>query len=1051
MIRFAARAAVLLALAGAWGLVGGDRMVAPLLPQARAESVPLASSTEELPDLASLKVFNRVVLQVKENYFDPGRIQPRQMLVDSLDYVEKQIPEVMVDGDAKAGEVKVTVGGNTQTFAIADVDSIFKMSLRLGQIMGFVQKNLDPGHSAEELRNIEYALVNGMLSSLDPHSILLKPEYFKEMKLSTKGEFGGLGFIIGMTDGDLTVMKVLKGTKDQPTPASKYGIKPKDKILQIAGESTVNMDVTEAAERLRGKPGSKVRVLLMRKGWAEPKAMDIPRAKIEIESVVSKLLSDKVGYVRLKNFQGNTSRDLQAAVRDMKAEAGGKLAGLVIDLRGNPGGLLEQAIQVSDTFVDSGTLVTTVGMSNKLREVKKATEGNPDLEKNLPLAVLVNGGSASASEIVAGALKNLDRAVVIGRTTFGKGSVQVLYDFPDQSALKLTIAQYLTPGDVSIQETGITPDLELVASRVTKDSVNAFAPVKTMREQDLDKHLANPADLFAKDPLERPEAKKSDPDQKPLFSMRYLRDEPKAKEGEPGLDDEDAEDEELSDDFVEDYQIRFARDLLLTAPSSSRPQMLAKIGGFVSSRSAQEEARIDEAISALGIDWSKGGTGAVTAAPTVSATFTPAPGAVIRAGEKANLKLEVVNTGTAPIHRLSAWTQSDSNPLLDRREFLLGSLAPGEKKSWTVPVEIPKDLASRRDPVTIKLQDAAGNRYDELQQEINVAELPKPRFSYGWQILSRSGPSDGSPHPGEKLTLRVDVKNVGEGASTETTYASIKNKGNEKVFIEKGRQKLGELQPGAVAEAVFELELKAGYAEATMPVQLLVFDEKLEEIVVEKLDIPVATEALATAPAKGVVRPQSDLSIRAAPRDDAPVLATAGKGASLPVDGRIGGWLRVEWRSGRIGFVKAGDGVSVAAKGKPSFTAVAQNFSRTPPDIVFDVDTSTGGIASTVDHYSLQGRVTHEDLRDVYVFVNDQKVFFAPGKKGSEPLRFSADFPLKEGANHVVVVARDGNDVTSRRAVSVLRRKPELAQKSGGPHEADGAKEPAAAKAAPAR
>jgi len=1045
MIRFAARAAVLLALAGAWGLVGGDRLVAPLLPQARAESPASPTQAEELPDLASLKIFNRVVLQVKENYFDPSRIQPKQMLVDSLDYVEKQIPEVMVDGDAKVGEVKVTVGGKTQTFGISDVDSIFKMSLRLGQIMGFVQKNLDPGHTADELRNIEYALVNGMLSSLDPHSILLKPEYFKEMKLSTKGEFGGLGFIIGMSDGDLTVMKVLKGTKDQPTPASKYGIKPKDKILQIAGESTVNMDVTEAAERLRGKPGSKVKVLLMRKGWNEPKTMELPRAKIEIESVVSRLLSDKVGYVRLKNFQGNTSRDLQAAIRDMKAEAGGKLAGLVIDMRGNPGGLLEQAIQVSDTFIESGALVTTVGMSNKLREVKKATEGNPDLEKNLPLAVLVNGGSASASEIVAGALKNLDRAVVIGRTTFGKGSVQVLYDFPDQSALKLTIAQYLTPGDVSIQETGITPDVELVASRVTKASVNAFAPVKTMREQDLDKHLANPADLFAKDPLERPEAKKNDPDQKPLFSMRYLRDEPKTKEGEQGLEDEEAEDEELSDDYVEDYQIRFARDLLIAAPASSRPQMLAKIGGFVASRSAQEESRIDEAIAGLGIDWAKGNNVVSAAAPSVTATFTPASNAVIRAGEKTDLKLEVVNNGNSPIHRLSAWTQCDSNPLLDRREFLLGSLAPGEKKSWTVPVEIPKDLASRRDPVTIKLQDAAGHRYEDLHQEINVAEVAKPRFSYGWQILSRSGPSDGSPHAGEKLTLRVDVKNVGAGASTETTYASIKNKGNEKIFIEKGRQKLGELAPGATAEAVFELELKAGYAEPTMPIQLLVFDEKLEEIVVEKLEIPVETEAPASVPAKGVLRTSAETQVRAAPHDDAAIIAVAGKGAALPVDGRIGGWARVEWRQGRVGFVKLQDGASIAAKGKPSFTAVAQAFSRTPPDIVFDVDTSTGGVASTSDRFTLQGRVEHPNLRDVYVFVNDQKVFFAAGMKGGEPLKFDAGFPLKEGANHVVVVARDGNDVTSRRAVSVLRRAPELAQKTSQPQP------PAAAqKAAPA-
>lgn len=1038
MIRFTARAVALLALIGAWGYSAGDRLVTPFLPEAKAQ--PTISSQSGTPDLASLKIFNRVVLQVKENYFDPSRIDPKQMLIDSLDYVEKQIPEVMVDGDTASGVVKVTVGANSQNFSIADVDSIFKMSLRLGQVMGFMQRNLDPDHSADDLRNIEYALVNGMLSSLDPHSVLLKPEYYKEMKMSTKGEFGGLGFMIGLRKGELTVMKVFRGTKENPTPAFKYGIQARDKILQIGGESTVSMDVTEAAERLRGKPGSRIKILIGRKGWAEPKLMDLPRAKIEIESVVSKLLSDNIGYVRLKSFQGNTSRDLLNAIRELKAEAGAPLSGLVLDLRGNPGGLLDQAIQVSDVFLDAGTVVTTVGMSNKLREVRKASDqGMPDIEKNLPVAVLVNGGSASASEIVAGALKNLDRAVVIGRTTFGKGSVQILYDFPDQSALKLTIAQYLTPGDISIQETGIAPDVELIASRVEKEAINAFAPIRTMREQDLNRHLANPADLFSAESTDRPEAKKADPEQKPLYSLRYLRDEPKTKDADASLDDEDAEEEELSEDYVEDFQIRFARDLLVAAPSPKRSETLAKMANYVAKRSGEEETRLEKAIVDLGIDWTKQAD-AQGAAPKISATFSPTPGAAIRAGDKIEFKLEVTNQGQSPISRLRAWTQSESNPLLDRREFVLGSLAPGQKKSWTVPIQLPLDLASRRDPIAIKFQDGDGQSYDDLKTEVNIAEAPRPRFAYSWQIIQRGGRGDGLARAGDKLDLVVDVSNLGPGTSTDSTFATIKNKGNEKIFIEKGRQKLGSLERGGSGKAVFELELKEGYTEAIMPIQLLIFDEKLEEIVMENLELPVTTSELVAQKTKGFLQAGSGM-VRAAPREDAPVLALIGKGASLPVDAKLGNWARVEWSKGRVGFVQLGDDAKLSSSGSASFTAVEASYWSKPPEIQFDVDTSKGGIAVHADRYTLSGTVSNSHLRDVYIFVNDQKVFFAPGGEEGEPLRFTAQFPLKEGANHVMVVARDENEITSRRAISVLRRDADsVAQKE----------EPAAKKQAPA-
>ncbi|MFN7130746.1 MAG: MXAN_5808 family serine peptidase, partial [Myxococcales bacterium] len=499
-----------------WAFAASDRTPASLSNAAFAAQSDQRGKKDDKPDhdLSALKIFNRVVILIKDNYVDPKRVEPRKMLVNALDQVEMRVAEIMVEGDEKSPKIKLTVGKTSKEFDVTGVDSLWRMSFALKEVFDFINKNLT---ERDETREIEYAAVNGMLKTLDPHSVLLSPDYFKEMKLQTKGEFGGLGFVIQMKEGNLTVVKVLKGT-----PAYKAGIKNKDQILKINAESTVNMDLNEAVARLRGKPDSEVTISLNRQGFPKPKDLTLKRAIINVESVESKLLSNNVGYIKLKGFQGNTARDMHAQIKALREEAGknaaegSKLKGLVLDLRNNPGGLLDQAIQISDAFIDSGTLVTTVGYSDKLREVKKA---HPDeTERELPIVVIVNSGSASASEIVSGALKNHDRAVVIGRQTFGKGSVQVLYDFPDDSALKLTIAQYLTPGDISIQEVGITPDIQLIPSRVAKDRIDVFAPKKIMGEADLDKHLGNPnGDKVAS---KRDEVVQRE---KPLEELRYLR------------------------------------------------------------------------------------------------------------------------------------------------------------------------------------------------------------------------------------------------------------------------------------------------------------------------------------------------------------------------------------------------------------------------------------------------------------------------------------------------------------------------------------------------
>src|SRR5205823_3526333 len=326
--------------------------------------------------------------------------------------------------------VRVTVGNASREFDYKDIDSIWQIPLKMHEVFSFVRDNLV---TQSDQREIEYAAINGMLSTLDPHSWLLKPDVYKEMKVQTRGEFGGLGFVISMIEDKLTVRKVLKNT-----PAYKGGVKKGDVITQIDNDSTVSMELQEAVDRMRGKPGTKVSIWVAHKG-AEPRRLDLTRALVTYETVISKLLDNGIGYVRLSGFSGTTTRDMMGAIRSMKQQNGGSLRGLVLDMRGNPGGLLEQAIQVSDAFVEEGTIVTTVGVNGTLREPKLARADGA--EREFPMAVLISSESASASEIVAGALKNLNRAVIVGRQGFGKGSGQVLYGFKDRA-----------PGDAAVRE-----------------------------------------------------------------------------------------------------------------------------------------------------------------------------------------------------------------------------------------------------------------------------------------------------------------------------------------------------------------------------------------------------------------------------------------------------------------------------------------------------------------------------------------------------------------------------------------------------------------------
>lgn len=1036
-------------LLGAWALVGSDRAPLPLTlgsAEAGQQGEGASGRSEKAPhDLAALRVFTKVILQVKDHYVDPKRVKPKEMMISALEYVEKSVPDVLVDGNAETGQLQVNVNGKARDFDISHVDSLWKMSFTLKDVFEFISRNM---RSMEDTRDIEYAAVNGMLATLDPHSVLLRPELYREMKLSTKGEFGGLGFVIQMREGNLTVVRVLP-----KTPAWRAGIQKNDQIKKIGEESTVNMDLNEAVSKLRGPVQSRVTITVERKGWEKPRTMTLARDTISIESVQSKLLVQNVGYVRLKNFQGNTTRDLHAALNSLRrqAEPKGGLKGLVLDLRGNPGGLLDQAIQVADTFLSDGTIVSTVGLSDKMREEKRA-RADGDSEEQIPIAVLVNAGSASASEIVAGALKNLDRAVIIGRQTFGKGSVQVLYDFPDDSALKLTIAKYLTPGDVSIQETGITPDIHLIPTRVTQERVDVFAPRKSMGEADLEKHFGNPnSDSVAK---KRDEVLGRE---KPLEDLKYLKvDEPKqAAATPPGKEKEkeqeggeknpltDAEvgpseelddqlDAESQDEIKEDFEVLFARDYLLQAPFAQRRRMLEKGKSFIEQKRREEEQRIDAAIGALGVDWSAGPTPKQV---KLAATLSPGPEQRLAAGEPMDLALTVENQGTEPLKRVYAWTESE-NGYLDRREFIFGSLAPGEKKSWKVQVKTTKDLTARKDDVTVKLFDDNGALPVSVVSELNFGELPRPAFAFNWQVVDDCATCnrDGVAQRGESLTLLLDVTNTGKGTAADS-FAQIKNMGEPAIFIEKGRFKLGEIAPGQTRTAQFQLTVKEEYKASSFPLKLAIVDEPLEEFASEKLQLPVTEAPVAQLePRQGAVRLAEKAELLASPQADAAVVARLPQAAVLATEAAGKGFFRVQLENGRFAFVRSGDAREVRTKATPpkALTWVAR---RSPPEIRLEQDTTNGGLVATGDRFTLSGEVRDaEGLQDVYVLVNDQKVYFqgVPAKQeGERKVKFSATFSLKEGNNNVLVVARESADFASRRTL-VIRRRPEAVAKALG-------------------
>lgn len=954
-----------------------------------------AAKQQEAYDLRRLRVLSRVILKVKDAYVEPERVDARRMLLSGLNAIQRAVAPVLVhyrEGDSK---VEVHLYDKRAQYRVDDVVAPWQLTQRFKEIFGFLQDNLR--EEDLDLRDVEYAAVNGMLRTLDPHSVLLTPDVYNDMRTSTRGQFGGLGIVIALRDGLLTIVRPLPGT-----PAERAGLLKNDRIIKIDEEATLNMPLDEAVKRLRGTPGSDVDVWIRRDGQTssqKPKKVKLTRAIIHLDSVESRMLSGGIGYIKITSFQGNTHEDMERSLAELHRQP---MKGLILDLRDNPGGLLEQAVRIADAFLTTGTVVTTSSNDPSQRDEKFATrEGT---EPNYPMIVLVNGGSASASEIVAGALQNHDRALVVGQRTFGKGSVQLLYDFPDDgSALKLTIAQYLTPGDVSIQGVGIVPDIGIDPMTVDREDLDLAVDDVYTRESDLRRHLTN--DRAAEE-------------NKSTVVMRYYL-PPAAREQIRSAAPEDSPENAQEDEFL----TSFSRDLLVRASRAGRRELLSDAAPVIQEAGERELNRAIAELKKLGVDWSVGNDAGAAEVATLVATSAEKG----TAGQPFDLKVKVTNHGKAPLYRLRAETKSDY-PLFNGRELVFGKLAPGESREWSTTLGmcsvekdkrkcvLPEDATDRADGIKIVFEEVHGHAPPAAEIRTQVQSLPRPQFSYQYQVADPLGDGDGRIEKGETATIFFDVQNTGKGAALNAT-ANLRNLGGPGVLLRDGRFELKEIPAGEARSVSLTFDVLPDFEGKEAEVEISVADTRLREFASEKLRIPIEARSDSAPAAKGgTVVTKDGTLILAAPQPGARSIARiSGGNASLPSEAALGEFVRVNLGGGRPGWVAKEDLLaSGAGSGKVSFDK-----SRMPPRLHVD---HGNALVTRSRSLKLTGKATDDArIRDVYIFVGARKVFYQANTGDAKSLGFTAEAPLEPGINYVNVFARENQDVVTRFTFVVRR------------------------------
>jgi carboxyl-terminal processing protease len=974
---------------------------------------------------------------VREDYFDKSRFDPKGQLATALDLIGLHTPEFF--GERVGDRLEVTVRARSHSFSLAEVDNLDAAADVLEQVLEFTAEGLSL--TDEPLHELEYAAINGLLASLDPHTILLTPEESAELGVKTRGNFGGIGAEIAAQDRRITVVRVLPGS-----PAEAAGLRDKDVLVQIDEQSTVNLSSADAQALLRGPIDSEV-VLAVRRGDARL-TVKITRGLIAIPTVHAVMLPDRVGYVQVTTFQEDTALKLLEALEGFQES--GELAGLIVDLRGNSGGLLAQAVGILNQFVTGGELV--IVRSALGRESQAATK-ELVIPIDTPIVALVDERAASASEIVGGSLKHLDRGVILGRASFGKGTVQELRKatpYGREVALKLTVAEYRVAGDRRIQSIGVVPDLQLLPVQLS--SFEGVAAMYDLERFERQRERARTAHLpsATHDAQFVAEAKQ----QLGKLSLRYLLGAGEGGAGAPGLGDESPRE-------LQDPEIRLAREVALKLRGQlGRRAQLEALPAIVAELVASEDQRIRAGIEPWKIAWAELRDPADHQAKLeVSASIAERKGGTgeIAAGQPFTLHIEVHNPGTQTLEQVHLITDC-SRDELDGIELLIGRLEPGAVEVRDLDLQVLHSHESFVDTLTVAAHVGEPDPRPDGEATVRIAVLgaERPRYAYDYWIIDDprmaavgparpeqqpipgeqpfvvQGNGDGLLQPGERVLLGFRAHNGG-GASPDARVL-LRNLSGRQGLLEEGLFVHGPLGSGQNFDGAFGISISAK-ADPALPLELelIVGDGVLRESVDDKLRFRIVPGRDGIVEVEGprrrtVVGPEP-LRVHNGADGSTPVVAELEPGVVVEVSGEAGAWLALDGPRGegrRLWVPK--DLVEVGGQG--SVTRVASKHPMVdPPQLELrEVPAVVAG-----DTVEIAGVGRHHDrVRDVVVTVRasgpaqpERKVFYLANRalEGDEAklLEFTAQIPLAPGSNRITVLVRDRDKVERRRDLWVFR------------------------------
>lgn len=929
---------------------------------------------QQYPKAYDLQVLPIVLQYLDRYYVDPQKIDPNLMLIEGLNKLESSLDEVLVDFNdpENSSNFTIQVNNNIKEYNNLEIYDLENVGDVVQDVFAFVIPHLK--NEDIETIDIEYVLTDKMLKTLDQHSGIITPEVYKEFMIETEGSFGGLGIVIGIRDGQLTVISPIEGT-----PAYTAGIKPNDKIVQIENESTINMSLIEAVSKLRGKKGTPVNIYVLRETFDNPKEFQITRDTIRIESVEDFVLDDNVLYLKIRDFQKNTLQSLADAIE----KRGKGVNGVILDLRGNPGGLLDQAEKVSDLFLSTGTVVTTkIGNSKKSYNAKFSP---PEYEGEV--VVLVDSGSASASEIVAGALKNNQRAIIIGERTFGKGSVQQIFDLRDGSALKLTIANYLTPGDISIQDIGITPDIKIKPAIISEENI-----------------------LYGYLNTEEKERKAEES----LYYLKFL-------DQLPDPENEETPEEALSKEekrikISEDFSVRLAKEILLNTDTLNSKEVLNTSNKIISDINLVEEEKIEAKWKEIGINWSRGETLANN--PDISVMIVP-ENTEFKAGEKGAVTISVTNKGKEPIHRLIAATISE-NPIFDGKELIYGQLQPGQTRTWKMNFEIPKWVNTRNDKVDLKFFQTDYMEIPGSSFDITTIGNEKPLFAYKFEIVDdgrfgSSGNGNGKPESDEEFALVFDIKNIGPGIS-DKTIVTLKNLSGDSVFLERGRFEFDDFKPDTSNNAPFLFKILDKNVK-DIKFELTVVDEVFREVLTSKIDISGLQDAGKFSKADGsaiVIKDNS--ALLGGGFDSAPIVGLGNKQSEYMLLGYNKDYAKIQVDKDKNAWINKKFITLTENKIPPGTVTLINDVYYSQPKI----DILNTPLTTNEEEIVLSGIVKDNDkIENISVFKGEDKIKLITPNKNKQS--FTIRLQLDDGINVFNVIAKDSQGLFSKQTITIRK------------------------------